>query len=177
MPARAPAPALGPVLKVLGSLIRSPGGGPPVPGASLELLPAAEPASDLGWAASSPLVAEAFARAVAAVERGGRRSVPVEVRELVLARLDSWDGRPPGLSRSWLEDAVLLLAPGHRSAGRLALLVAFASYQVDDGVLAAYRAGRPDEADLVETAAWSALAAARQAGTRLAPGPAPRRAG
>ena len=53
----------------------------------------------------------------AAIEAAGRRSVPDAVRELVTARLAGWDGRPAGLSRAWVADAVAPLPAAQRAGG------------------------------------------------------------
>jgi hypothetical protein len=130
------------------------------PGASLGLLPAAPLPAAFSWAHGNPHIAQALARASGAVEAAGRRSVPPGVRELVLAELAAWDGRPKGPSRAWVEEAVHALPADQRPAGRLALLVALASYQVDDSVVEAFQAGQPDDATLVELVSWASLAAA-----------------
>ena len=142
------------------------------PGRSLDLLPAAPLPADLSWAAGTPSVAGAFARAAAAADAAGGRSVPASVRELVLAELDGWDGTPKGIGRGWVGPATAALPPAERPAGVLALLTALAAYQVDDAVVADFRRLSPADASLVELVSWSAMAAARRAGRRLAPEPA-----
>jgi hypothetical protein len=138
------------------------------PGDSVGLLPAATPAPDLGWAAGESRVHDAFGRVAAAVDAAAVSSVPPAVRELLTAELSTWDGSPPGLSRSWVDRPVGKLSTSDQAAGRLALLVAKASYQVDDDVVGAYREGQPVDAVLVELVSWAALSAARVAGGRLA---------
>ena len=130
----------------------------PAPGVSLGLLPEAPLPAEFGWAAGTPHVAQALARAAAAIDQAGQRAVPEEVRELVLTRLGSWDGRPPGVSRAWADEPAAALAPADRAAGRLALLAAFAPYQVirDDIT----RVRHPDEA-LILLTSWASMAAAR----------------
>ena len=135
----------------------------PAPGGSLDLLPAAPLRPALWWAADDARVAKAVARADAAIEGAGRRSVPAEVRELVLTELAAWDGQPKGVSRAWVNEAVRGLAAEQQPAGRLALLVAFASYQVDDAVVEAFRAGQPTDTALVELTSWASMAAAVRA--------------
>lgn len=171
-----PAVARGVVKRVFGRMLRPLARRVPEPGASLELLPAAPLPRDMSWAAGSPTVAQAFARAAGAVDAAGERSVPAPVRELVAARLTGWDGRPAGLSRAWADDAVAGLPATDRAAGRLALLTAFASYQVGPDDVDDFRRVRPGDQSLVELTSWASLAAARQVGTWLAAGlPAPPR--
>jgi len=141
------------------------------PGASLDLLAPAVLPPDLTWAADLPALAAALARASAAIEAAGRRSVPEPVRDMVLAALAKWNGRPPGISRSWVADAVAVLPSRFRPAGRLALLTGFASYQVEPSVVAEFREHCPDDAGLVELVSWASLTAARQVAGWPGPGP------
>lgn len=166
LPPFAPPFMLGVVRPVLTWLIKSAEERGPEPGASADLLPAAELPADLAWSAGNAAIAEAYARGAAAIEAAGRRSAPQEVRALVLAELEGWDGRSRGMSRGWVEEAVAGLPEGQRAAGRLALLAAFASYQVDEAVVGEFRAAGSGDRDraLVDVAAWASLAAARRIG-------------
>jgi hypothetical protein len=103
----------------------------------------------------------------AAIDEAGARAVPASIRKLVLTRLAGWDGRPPGLSRTWVDEAVRELPATDRPAGRLSLLTALASYQVDQSAVDDFRSHRPADADLVGLCAWAGLAAARWVGGRL----------
>lgn len=166
-PSHVPESAKPKARKVLGGVLRpSPDGSPP--GVSVDLLPAAPVPDDLDWARSNPVVADAFARAYAAVEVAGSRSVPVGVRALVHARLSTWDGQPPGLSRSWVDDAVAGLPVADQPAGRLALVIALSSFQLDDGLVEDFRRTAPGDDTLVELAAWASMAAARRISAWLA---------
>ncbi|MBE8522944.1 carboxymuconolactone decarboxylase family protein [Amycolatopsis sp. H6(2020)] len=141
---------------VLGFLLK-PGDAPPA-GQALAFLPPAP-----GGTPESPLD-DAFARATAAVEAAGERSVPARVRDLVRRELKAWDGKPPGLSRAWAEPVLAELPPEERAAGRLALLTAKAAYQVGP---ADVRPERTDDRGLVELVSWAAFTAAVAAGERL----------
>jgi AhpD family alkylhydroperoxidase len=166
-PSHVPESAKPKARKVLGGVLRpSPVG--PAPGDSVALLPPAPLPNDLGWARANPLIADAFARAYAVFEAAGTRSVPAGVRALVRGRLSVWDGRPPGLSRSWVDDPVATLPLAEQPAGRLALTIAMASYQVDEGMVAEFRRTSPDDETLVELAAWASMSAARRISTWLA---------
>ena len=167
LPPGLPAQARPTARLLLGRLMRPAARRTAEPGRSLPLLPAAPLPPDLSWSTGSRTVAEALARATAAVELAGRRSVPMPVRELVLARLASWDGRPPALGRDWLEDAVAGVRAAERPAARLALLAAQASYRVEESTVDAYRAGAGDRA-VVELVSWAGLAAARRETARTA---------
>jgi hypothetical protein len=140
------------------------------PGRSVPLLPAADLPASAAWAVGSPTIADAMARAYATLELAGARSVPASVRELVQRRVADWRGEETGLSRQWCEDLVAELPAEDRGAGRLALLTAFASYQVDEEVITEFRRDRSasgagsDDAALVDTAAWAAFVASRQVG-------------
>lgn len=163
LPRRTPGAARSGVRRLLGWLTRPGRGGDPEPGRSLGLLPAAPAAAEPSWARAAPHVAGAVARARAALDAAGERSVPPAVRTLLARRLADWAGRPPGLSRAWVDDAVADLAAEERPAGRLVLLTALSSYQVDQGVVDAFRADRPGDRELVELTGWASLAAALHA--------------
>ncbi|MBG0829070.1 carboxymuconolactone decarboxylase family protein [Planomonospora sp. ID67723] len=167
LPPQVPPGARIPAMRLLGLLMRPATRRPLPPGASLTLLPAAPLPADLSWAEGTPHLAGAFARAAAAIEEGGRRSVPDAVRELVAGRLAGWDGQPAGLGRGWVVDASSGLPAAQRPAARLALLAALASHQVDPSVVAEFRRAEPDERALVELTAWASLAAARRVGSWL----------
>ncbi|GAA1997162.1 carboxymuconolactone decarboxylase family protein [Catenulispora subtropica] len=161
MPDRAPRGMLRLVAHVLGGRIRSAADRSHPAGVSLSLLPDAPLPADLAWAGDNPTVAGALARAAATIDKAGEAAVPESVRTLVHARLRDWDGRPPGLDRSWLHKAVEVLPAADRPAGRLALLVALASWQIDAAVVEDYRVAAPADKTLVELTAWAALTAAR----------------
>lgn len=154
-----PAAARGGASLLLGRYLGSTARGNHVVGTSLRLLPPAESPPDLAWTSGNPLVADAFARAAAALDRAGARVLPADVRDLVLARLAAWDGTPTGIGRGWAYEAVGTLRAADRPAATLALLTALASHQVDDAVVAA--AGL-DDRSLVELTSWASFAAARR---------------
>jgi len=143
------------------------------PGYALDLLPPVPPPDDLSWTAGSPFVAEAMARSYAAIDEAGESAVPAAVRGLVAVRLARWDGGPTGLGRAWVDEAVAGLPAGERAAGRLALLAAFASYQIDQSVIDGFRRDRPDDAALIRLTGWASLAAARRIGVAMWSTPAP----
>ncbi|MEU1586968.1 carboxymuconolactone decarboxylase family protein [Micromonospora sp. NPDC005710] len=163
-PPRLPGAARTTVRRVFGRLMDLSGSGPE-PGAAPTLLPAAPATAVPGWAADSPSIGDAFARAGAAFDRAGLRSVPGPVRSLVTDRLDAWDGRPPGANRGWLSEAVSALAPADQPAGRLALLAAFGSYQSIEADFAAVRATGAGDQELIEVTSWAAMRAALRVGT------------
>lgn len=165
LPPGLPAPARGPATRFVGSIMRAPALRGGAPGESTRLLPEAPLPADLAWLAGEPHVARAFACAAAVIEKV---AVPEAVRDLLAAEMSTWDGRPPGVSRSWADAPVRSLPERHRPAGRLALLVAKAPYQVTDDDITAYRCDDTADADLVEFVAWVALSSARRAGARLA---------
>jgi alkylhydroperoxidase family enzyme len=166
-PSHVPESAKPTARKVLGGVLRPGADGAPA-GTSVDLLPATSVPDELAWARPNAVVADAFARAYAAVDAAGARSVPASVRALVLARLSTWEGQAPGLSRSWAADAVAGLPAADQAAGRLAMVIAFASYQVDDELVAAFRRTTLEDGALVELAAWASMAAARRISRWLA---------
>ncbi|AVT37182.1 carboxymuconolactone decarboxylase family protein [Plantactinospora sp. BB1] len=133
-------------------------------GRSLRLLPEAPLPPDAAWAAGQPEIAEAVARSFAAFDRAGERALSPAVRQLVDDRLRGWRGEEAGLSRQWCERLVAELPEADRAAGRLALLTAFASHQVDEDTVREFRLTEPRDSALVEATAWASYAAARRIG-------------
>lgn len=164
LPEAVPPSARAKAKAVLGLLLKP--GDAPAAGQALDLLPAAP-----GPGAADTL-SDAFARASAAFEAAGERSVPSRVRDLVRREVKAWDGKPPGLGRSWAEPVLAELPPEERAAGRLALLTAKSAYQVGAADVAAVRPERTDDRGLVELVSWAAFAAAGAAGERLSLRPA-----
>jgi alkylhydroperoxidase family enzyme len=164
LPPGAPKIALGPVMWILDRRFRPAARLSHQRGTSLELLPAASLPGDLAWASGDSLTEDAFARGYAAIDAAGARSVPPSVRDLVMTELENWHGEPRGPSRAWADSAVSGLPVADRPAGRLALLTALASSQVDRSVVRTFRASRPEDSALVELTAWASFAAARRVG-------------
>ncbi|MFY1636741.1 carboxymuconolactone decarboxylase family protein [Solwaraspora sp. WMMB335] len=167
LPPRVPEFALPAVLRLLGRVTAAPARRAHPPGAALAMLPSAELPADLAWAAGNETVAQAYARATAAIDAAGVRSVPAEVRALVGEQLVQWRGGPRGISRSWVEDLITRVATEQQPVARLALLVAFASYQVDPSVIERCRQVGTDDRTLIELSSWAAMAAARRLGELL----------
>lgn len=154
----------GPGRRLVGALLtrRRPG----APGASLDLLPPATPPGEAAWAMPLPHVADALARASAAVADAARW-VPDGVRDLLDRQVRGWGGPSAGLGRQWVDDAVAGLPGSERATAALALLTARGGHQVDDGVVASFRSREPGDAALVELTSWASLRAARELGHRL----------
>lgn len=167
-PSHVPESAKPKARKVLGSVLRPSATGGPRAGDSVALLPAAQVPADLAWARPNPVVTDAFARAYAATEAAGTRSVPANARMLVRSRLSTWDGQAPGVSRSWVAEAVTGLPAADQPAARLALVIALASYQVDEGLVEAFRETAPGDEALIELASWASMSAARRTSIWLA---------
>ncbi len=136
------------------------------PGRANDLLEAAPPRPDLGWAAGGPVIADAMARSYRAFEAAGVRSLDPEVRGLVLTGLERWNGEDPGLSNRWCEELIEPLPAPRRAAARLALLTAFASYRAGPEVIEEFRRHHPADGTLVDVTGWASFAAARRIGAR-----------
>ncbi|ONI89749.1 hypothetical protein ALI22I_14770 [Saccharothrix sp. ALI-22-I] len=136
----------------------------PAAATARDLLPAGPVPAELDWAEGQPELADALARAYAAFEAAGERSVPAEVRRLVRAETSRMRERAPGLDAEWLNSPLSTLASPLRPVGRLALLTALASYRVQPADVAA---ASLSPTALVELTSWASFTAARSAGRRL----------
>ena len=163
IPPGVPGAARRAIRRAAGQLLRPVLRRPAEPGAALDLLPPAPLPADLAWAAGNPRLSAAFARAAAAVEAAGRRSVPDPVRKLVDTVLRDPAAGPVGPSRAWVGPVVADLPPADRPVAQFALLTALASYQVTPPVVDELRRQHRDDRSLIEIAAWASLAAARRA--------------
>jgi hypothetical protein len=137
-------------------------------GISLNILPDAELPNDLSWANSNPYIAGAFARFALAVEDAGQQYIAPKVRNLVNNYIQAWQGEEPGISRHWVEEAIVSLDKQDQPTARLALLTAIASYQVDQGVIDAFKVDHPEDRQLLAVTAWASWNAARRIGSWLA---------
>ena len=131
------------------------------PGRALELVEPAPLTADLSWARANPRIAEALARWVGTVERVAAPVIPGVARNLVRTQLSEWQGERPGLSRSWVEKAVEPLENEARAMARLILLLAKASYQIDDSVVLPVLEQGGQEL-LIKVLAWGAIQASRR---------------
>lgn len=138
-------------------------------GTSLRLLPEAELPTELTWAAASPTISRAFAGWAARLEEKGAEILSPQVRLVVNEQLARWSGGVPTLGRGWVEKAIADLKGGDKGVGKLALLVALASFQIDEHVIEDFHASYPTDAQLVGAAAWASGAAARRVASFLAP--------
>lgn len=138
------------------------------PGRSRRLLADAELPEDLGWAASSPEIAGAFARLVASAEAAGEAVLDEAERACVAAAIEAWDGSDPPLGSEWIDEALNGLdRRSSRARARLALLAALAPHRIDDAAVEAFKRERPHDRELVGAVAWSASRVARRIGSWL----------
>ncbi|NKE61632.1 hypothetical protein FXN61_34695 [Lentzea sp. PSKA42] len=148
----------GPGLTLFGRFLKATAGSEVRPGES-SLLPDAALPADLSWASANPFVARAFAAAAGVLGR----SVPESVRTLLASTTEE----ARGISRAWVDDLLTAVPARDRAAGRVALLTAFASHQVDGPVIDEFRRATPDDRALVELTAWASFTAARRLGRSM----------
>lgn len=139
-----------------------------VPGRSLSLLPAAELPADMRWACSNPRIAEALARWAGAIERESADVISPEVQAFVRHNLRNWRGERMPISRSWVDREVEGFTGQDRAIARLALVIAKAPYQVDDGLVDAVYGPDRQEYRLIRILAWASFTAARRVAERIA---------
>jgi hypothetical protein len=158
-----PVPTLfrGGALKLFGVELRESSAMDLVHGASLKLLPEVEISEEFSWAASNPLVADALSRWNHVVEAGINDVLTKETQNKIRENLKSWEGGQMGLSRAWVEEEIQEIREDERDKARIALIVAKASYQIDDGAIEKVVQQSLSEADLVKLGAWGALLGAK----------------
>jgi AhpD family alkylhydroperoxidase len=137
------------------------------PGESLLFLPEAILPDDLRWAKPNPIISRAFACFAAAADAAGETTLTQETRSTVRQYIDNWDGKEPGLSRSWVDDTVKTLNAPSRIAAKLALLTAIAPYQIDDDLIQDFRSAYKEDIQLLNVLSWSSFMASRKIGSWL----------
>lgn len=137
------------------------------PGAFLTPEPEISLPAAFSWAAADRQVAGGLLRFADAARRAGAAIDP-EVRELVARQVSGWSGDVPGLGKAWLESAVAGLPGRLQPQARMALLVAVASWAVDEGEIAVFRKAGGDDLALLQTAAWGAYVAAERIASWMA---------
>ena len=152
-----PSPLRGGALRMFGMELKESAAMDLEHGASLHLLPPAKLTEELSWASSNALVADGLARWTGVVESEIDSVLPPETKEYIRDVMSRWEGGPAPISRSWVEQDVAGLNGRQRDMARVTLLVAKASYQIDDGVIQKVVEHGQDEADLVRLGAWGAL--------------------
>ena len=155
-------------LRLFGSELKATHTQPLKPGRTLHLLPQAELPDDLQWAAANPRIARAVAQWAAAVEAEADKVIPEPTRRVVHQHLQLWQGEQMPLSRSWVEQEVAGLHGNERAIARLALVLAKASYQSDDKLVAEVLKHNPDQEQFVRILAWCSFTAARYVAARIA---------
>ena len=155
-------------LRLFGGELRATHRHPLEPGRTLHLLPEADLPDDMQWAGPNPRVAGAVARWAAAVERESMQVIPDRTRQLVHNSLEQWQGEQMPISRSWVEQEVDGLEGNERAIARLALLIAKASYQTDDNLVAEVLQYNPKQEQFLRILAWSTFTAARYVAARIA---------
>ena len=155
-------------LRLFGGELRATHKHPLEPGRTLHLLPEAELPDDMQWASSNPRIAGALARWAAAVERESGHVVPERTRQFVHGSLRQWQGEQMPISRSWVDREVDGLQGNERAIARLALMVAKASYQSDDSLVADVLEYNPEQEQFLRVLAWSTFTAARYVAARIA---------
>jgi hypothetical protein len=155
-------------LRLFGGELRATHIRPLEPGCSLPLLPEAELPKDMRWASHNPRIASAVARWAAAVERESEKVIPERTRQLVHDSLKQWQGEQMPMSRNWVEQEVDGLEGNERAIARLALVVAKASYQSDDSLVADVLEHNPEQEQFLRILAWSTFTAARYVASRIA---------
>ncbi len=133
-----------------------------VPGQFLNHTPEAPLPTEFRWAAPNLQITGAVQRFVSAAEQAGIESIDRPVRECVLKYVQVWTGETPDLGRAWVENVVAELDEYQRPAARLALVTALASYQVNERLVADFRAYKSSDRDLINLTSWASYIAARR---------------
>ncbi len=131
------------------------------PGLALDLLPESLEQTDLHWALPNPLVADSLARWSQMLDKQIRHVLSEEAMSLIRQNVLHWEGGPAPISRAWVEEELTAVSEREKKRVRIALLVAKASYQIDDGLIQEVVDDGFTEAELITLGAWSAFLGAK----------------
>ena len=146
-------------LRAFGHELKSTKTKPLTPDRTAGLLPEADLPEDMGWASDNPRIARSVSRWAAAIEREALKVVPPEVKRFVEDNLNSWDGSPMPLFRSWVDDETVSLSSHERDLARFALIVGKSAPQIDERMVYSVR---EDEEQFIRLLAWASFAGARR---------------
>jgi len=141
---------------------------PLTPGEALPFLPHAELPNDMQWASQHPRIATALARWTATVEREAQSVVPAAVQKRVHEHLTQWQGEQMSLSRNWVEQEITGLSDSDKPLARLALLLAKASYQIDDKIIEDVLGADKNQERFIRILAWCSFTASRYVAKQIA---------
>jgi AhpD family alkylhydroperoxidase len=130
-----------------------------LPGRSLEFITEVPLPAHLEWARPHQTIGIALAYFHRQVNELAQALIPDHLQRFVLEYVHEHRGQNMGLSRRWADDAVQLLDPKHQVMGKVLLLTALASYQIDDELISQVRRILPADADLLALLAWGSYAA------------------
>ena len=156
------------MLRIFGNELRATHSDHIQPGRTLHLLPTASLPEDLQWASSNPRIAKAIAQWTATVEKEAHGVVPEAVQLCVHHQLAKWQGELMPISRSWVEEEVKQLANDNNVLAKFALLLAKASYQIDENLMQQVVSIAGSEEDFIRILAWSSNTASRYVANRIA---------
>jgi hypothetical protein len=142
-------------LRLFGGELRSTHVEALTPGRALPLLPPASLPTDMHWAIPNSRIADALARWAAVVERETSGVVSPAVRELLARNLQDWKGDLMPISRRWVDSEVSTLTGQDRAIARLALVIAKAPYQVDEGLVEDVVSEDRREERFIRVLAWA----------------------
>lgn len=131
-------------------------------GRALPLLPAAKLPADMQWAQSNPRVADALSRYAAAVEREAKGVISDDVRRVVEASLQKWQGEQMPISRSWVNADIEGLEGADQAIAKLAIVLAKAPYQVDEKMAEDVLGEDGDEERFIRILAWASFTGSRR---------------
>ena len=89
--------------------------------------------------------------------------VPEELAQRIMTHISAWYGEEMGPNRGWVENYLADFSAADRAVGRLALLTALASHQVDSLVVAAFQEAHPQEEELTALVSCAAALGAHRA--------------
>jgi len=136
-------------------------------GESLQFITSTDLPEDMQWAKEDKNISQAFASFSALLDRLNNQLISEDVRLLIESTINHWDGQDKGLSQAWLNQLISGLNSADKTVAKLALLTAFAPYQVNENIINEFRTHNPSDEELLIVTTWASFTISRKIGSWL----------
>lgn len=138
-----------------------------IAGEGLQFTSPSELPHDMQWASEDKNISMAFASFSKLIDELGEKSISEPVRKLIKNYIDNWNGEDAELGHAWLNELIAELNETDKPVAKLALLTAFAPYQVNDNIINNFRFRHPGDEALLYVTAWASFIISRRIGSWL----------
>lgn len=133
-----------------------------IAGEGLQFISPSDLPQDMQWASEDKNIAMAFASFSKLIDELGEKSISEPVRQLIENFINNWNGEDMEICQAWLNELITELNETDKPIAKLALLTAFAPYQVNDNIINNFRFRHPGDEALLNVTAWASFIISRR---------------